>query len=116
AWTVASASVEEIDQINILQASLLAMRRALEAVQVEPREGLVDGLHCPPSRWPPPAVGEGDARGPGISAASILAKVARDAIMCDLHAQRPEYGFERHKGYYTPEHLAALQRHGPCEF
>jgi ribonuclease HII len=116
AWTVASASVEEIDQINILQASLLAMRRALEAVQAEPREVLVDGLYCPPSRWPARAVVQGDATVPAISAASILAKVARDAIMCELHAQRPEYGFERHKGYCTPEHLAALQRHGPCEF
>jgi ribonuclease HII len=114
-WAVASASVEEIDQINILQASLLAMRRALEAMQTEPAKVLVDGLYCPPCRWPSQAVVQGDATVPAISAASILAKVARDAAMCELHVQRPEYGFERHKGYYTPEHLAALQRHGPCE-
>jgi ribonuclease HII len=116
AWSVASASVEEIDQINILQATLLAMRRALEALQAEPGEVLVDGLYCPPSRWPSRAVVQGDVTVPAISAASILAKVARDAAMCDLHTQRPEYGFERHKGYHTPEHLAALHRHGPCLF
>lgn len=116
AWAVASASVEEIDQINILQASLLAMRRALEALDVEPVQVLVDGLHCPPARWPSKAVVQGDATVPAISAASIIAKVVRDAAMCELHAQRPEYGFDRHKGYHTPEHLAALQRHGPCEF
>jgi ribonuclease HII len=116
AWAVASASVEEIDHINILQASLLAMRRALEALDVEPAQVLVDGLYCPPSRWPSKAVVQGDATVPAISAASILAKVTRDAAMCDLHVQRPEYGFDRHKGYHTPEHLAALQRHGPCAF
>ena len=116
AWAVASASVEEIDHINILQASLLAMRRALEALDAEPAQVLVDGLYCPPSRWPSKAVVQGDATVPAISAASILAKVARDADMCDLHVQRPEYGFDRHKGYHTPEHLAALQRHGPCAF
>jgi ribonuclease HII len=116
AWAVASASVEEIDHINILQASLLAMRRALEALDVEPAQVLVDGLYCPPSRWPSKAVVQGDATVPAISAASILAKVSRDAAMCDLHVQRPEYGFDRHKGYHTPEHLAALQRHGPCAF
>ena len=116
AWAVASASVEEIDHINILHASLLAMRRALEALDVEPAQVLVDGLYCPPSRWPSKAVVQGDATVPAISAASILAKVTRDAAMCDLHVQRPEYGFDRHKGYHTPEHLAALQRHGPCAF
>ena len=116
AWVVTSASVEEIDRINILQASLLAMRRALDALQVEPAQVLVDGLYCPPSRWPAKAVVQGDATVPSISAASILAKVHRDAAMHDLHAQRPEYGFDRHKGYHTRDHLAALQQHGPCEF
>jgi ribonuclease HII len=116
AFAVARASVEEIDAINILQASLLAMRRALESVQVEPAQVLVDGLHCPHSRWPAQAVVQGDATVPAISAASILAKVARDAEMCALHTQRPEYGFARHKGYHTPEHVHALQRHGPCQF
>jgi ribonuclease HII len=116
AWSIASASVEEIDRINILQASLLAMQRALEALQAEPAQVLVDGLYCPVTRWPSRAVVQGDATVPSISAASIIAKVARDAAMCELHVQRPEYGFAHHKGYYTPEHLAALQRHGPCEF
>lgn len=116
AWCVARASVEEIDQINILQASLLAMRRALDGLRTDPEQVLVDGLYCPPARWPSKAVVQGDATVPAISAASILAKVARDAEMCGLDAQRPEYGFARHKGYHTPEHLLALQRHGPCEF
>jgi ribonuclease HII len=116
AWSVGSASVEEIDRINILQASLLAMQRALDTLHAEPNQVLVDGLYCPRSRWPSKAVVQGDATVPAISAASILAKVIRDAAMCELHAERPEYGFDRHKGYYTPEHIAALQRHGPCEF
>jgi ribonuclease HII len=92
------------------------MRRALDALKIDPREVLVDGLHCPECRWPARAIVQGDASVPAISAASILAKVARDAAMVALHAQRPEYGFDRHKGYYTPEHLEALRRHGPCEF
>jgi len=116
AWAVASATVEEIDNLNILQASLLAMRRALEQLSTQPEEVLVDGLHCPPSRWPTRAVVKGDAKVKAISAASILAKCARDAAMLDLHARRPEYGFDRHKGYGTREHLDALRRHGVSEF
>jgi ribonuclease HII len=116
AWNVASATVEEIDRLNILQAALLAMRRALDRLEVEPEEVLVDGLYCPPSRWPARAVVKGDATVKPISAASILAKCARDAAMCELHARRPEYGFERHKGYATPEHLEALRRYGVSEF
>jgi ribonuclease HII len=116
AWAVASATVEEIDAINILQAALLAMRRALDQLSMEPREVLVDGLHCPPSRWPVRAVVKGDAKVKAISAASILAKCARDAAMLELHVQRPEYGFDRHKGYPTPEHLEALRRHGVSPF
>ncbi len=116
AWAVSSATVEEIDTINILQAALLAMRRALDQLSLEPREVLVDGLHCPASRWPVRAVVKGDAKVKAISAASILAKCARDAAMLELHAQRPEYGFDKHKGYPTPEHLEALQRFGVSPF
>ena len=116
AWAVGSASVEEIDTINILQAALLAMRRALDQLSLAPEEVVVDGLHCPPSPWPVRAVVKGDAKVKAISAASILAKVTRDAAMLELHAQRPEYGFDRHKGYATPEHLEALRRHGVSPF
>jgi ribonuclease HII len=115
AWAVASATVEEIDAINILQAALLAMRRALDQLNMDPQEVLVDGLHCPQSRWPVRAIVKGDAKVKAISAASILAKCARDAAMLELHAQRPEYGFDRHKGYPTPEHLEALRRDGVSE-
>ena len=115
-WCVASASVEEIDRLNILQASLLAMRRSLEALRIVPAEVLVDGLHCPDCNWPSRAIVKGDAKIPAISAASILAKCTRDAAMVELHALRPEYGFDRHKGYPTPEHLEALRRFGACTF
>ncbi|HKU69813.1 MAG TPA: ribonuclease HII [Burkholderiales bacterium] len=114
AWAVASASVEEIDSINILQASLLAMRRAVEALDSLPTEVLVDGLHCPPLKVPARAVVKGDLKIKAIGAASILAKVARDAAMLELHQVHPQYGFDRHKGYSTPEHLAALRAHGAC--
>jgi ribonuclease HII len=114
AWGVASASVEEIDALNILQASLLAMRRAVEALAVLPTEVLVDGLHCPRLAVPVRAVVRGDATQAGIAAASILAKVARDAEMQALHRIHPVYGFDRHKGYPTEAHLAALRAHGAC--
>lgn len=113
AWAIAQASVEEIDRINILQASLLAMSRALEQLQIEPAEVQVDGLHCPPTRWPSRAIVQGDATVAAISAASILAKCHRDAVMVALHAEHPQYGFDRHKGYSTPAHLQALREHGP---
>ncbi len=112
AWAVASASVEEIDMHNILRASLLAMRRAVEQLAVEPHQVLVDGLHCPQVRFPVRAVVRGDDKIAAISAASILAKTARDAVMLELHARYPEYGFDRHKGYPTADHLAALLRCG----
>lgn len=112
AWAVASASVEEIDELNILRASLLAMRRAVEALGVEPRLVLVDGLHCPELRWPVRAVVRGDATEKAISAASILAKVARDALMLSLHRHYPQYRFDLHKGYPTAAHLLALKEHG----
>ena len=114
AWAVASASVEEIDSINILRASLLAMRRAVEQLSVEPHEVLVDGLYCPEVRFPSRAIVDGDALVAEISAASILAKTARDALMVQLHELYPDYGFASHKGYSTPQHLEALQRFGVC--
>lgn len=114
AWSVASASVEEIDALNILQASLLAMRRAVEGLAVAPACVEVDGPHCPRLQVPARGIVGGDATHAGISAASILAKVARDAEMLDLHRIHPRYGFDRHKGYPTTAHLAALQAHGVC--
>ena len=115
AWAIASASVEEIDAFNILQASLLAMRRAVAALPVVPELALIDGLHCPPLAIATRAIVDGDARVKAISAASILAKTARDAEMVRLAERYPQYGFERHKGYPTPEHLELLRRFGPCE-
>ena len=115
AWAVASASVEEIDRLNILRASLLAMRRAVEALGCAPGSVLVDGLHVPFVDAPCEAIVKGDARVPAISAASILAKVARDAEMTAMAPRYPGYGFDLHKGYGTPEHLAALRARGPCE-
>lgn len=112
AWAIASATVEEIDRLNILRASLLAMRRAVEQLSLVPDQVLVDGLHCPELRWPTRAVVRGDSTVAAISAASILAKTTRDAAMLDLHARFPEYGFDRHKGYPTPDHLQALRRFG----
>lgn len=113
AWSIASASVEEIDRLNILQATMLAMRRAVEALSPAPQEVLVDGNRCPSLDVPARAIVKGDATIAAISAASILAKTARDAEMLVLHATCAAYGFDRHKGYPTAEHLEALQRHGP---
>jgi ribonuclease HII len=112
AWAIATASVDEIDRLNILQASLLAMRRAVEALVFPPRQVLVDGLHCPLVACPATAVIKGDSKVLAIAAASILAKTARDAEMRALDAQYPEYAFARHKGYPTAEHLARLAHHG----
>ena len=114
-WSIASASVEEIDRLNILQATLLAMRRAVEGLSLTPAMALIDGLHCPPLAMPSRAIVRGDTTEPAISAASILAKTARDAEMQVLHARFPDYGFDRHKGYLTAAHLAALRRHGICD-
>jgi ribonuclease HII len=112
AWSVASASVEEIDALNILQATLLAMRRAVETLTLIPTEVLVDGLYCPAISPPARAIVRGDSTVAEISAASILAKTARDAAMLELHALYPDYGFDRHKGYPTAAHLEALRIHG----
>jgi ribonuclease HII len=115
AWAIASASVAEIDAINILQASLLAMRRAVEQLSIAPSEVLVDGNQCPILEYPVRAIVKGDSKIPAISAASILAKTARDAEMLRLHQLYPHYGLDRHKGYPTAVHLAALERHGVSE-
>jgi ribonuclease HII len=115
AWAVAHASVEEIDRINILRASLLAMRRAVEILRIQPQEALIDGQMCPDLPCPARAIIDGDATHKPISAASILAKTARDAEMCALHDRFPQYGFDQHKGYATAEHLEAVGRLGPCE-
>ena len=115
AWAVASASVEEIDRLNILQATLLAMRRAVEALAVAPQAAWIDGNHCPRLGCAARAVVGGDRSVPQISAASILAKTARDAEMLRLHERFPRYGLDQHKGYATPGHLARLAQYGACE-
>jgi len=114
AWAVASATVEEIDQLNILRATLLAMRRAVEQLEMVPDEAWIDGEHCPQLACKARAVIGGDRSVPQISAASILAKTARDAEMLRLHGEYPNYRLDRHKGYPTPEHLALFERHGAC--
>lgn len=112
AWAVAFAEVEEIDRLNILQATLLAMKRAVEGLRVQPQQVLVDGLYCPQTGISSEAIVKGDSKIAAISAASILAKTARDELMQKLHRQYPQYGFDGHKGYPTAAHLAALREHG----
>jgi ribonuclease HII len=114
AFCIAEASVEEIDRLNILQATLLAMKRAVEGLRLPPNKVLVDGNRLPHLRVRAEAIVGGDAIVPSISAASILAKVTRDAMCVAHEEQYPEYGFAEHKGYSTPAHLAALVAHGPC--
>jgi len=114
AWAVAEADVAEIDDLNILQATLVAMRRAVLALGMAPGEVLVDGNRCPALPCPARAIVGGDRDVAAISAASILAKTVRDLQLIDLDRVYPVYGFARNKGYGTPEHLAALLRHGPC--
>jgi len=114
AYCIASASVEEIDTLNILHATMLAMRRAVEGLGVAPTLALIDGNRCPTLAMRSEAIVGGDARVPAISAASILAKVTRDRLLVDLHQEFPLYGFDVHAGYGTPQHLAALLAHGPC--
>lgn len=111
---VASASVEEIDRLNILQASLLAMARAVRGLRTQPDEMLVDGLYLPAVDVPGRAIVQGDRLIAAISAASILAKTARDTELLVQHEQYPEYGFAQHKGYGTASHLQALRKFGPC--
>ncbi len=112
--SISHASVEEIEQLNILQATLLAMRRAVEGLRLPPKLVLVDGNRLPQLAIRAEAVVKGDALVPAISAASILAKVHRDRWCAEYDRQFPQYGFARHKGYGTAEHLAALREHGAC--
>jgi ribonuclease HII len=112
AWAVASATVEEIDRLNILQATLLAMRRAVDALEPAPALARVDGNRAPRLRCAVETLVRGDALEPAISAASILAKTARDAALLELHAAWPMYGFDQHKGYPTSLHLERLREHG----
>jgi ribonuclease HII len=114
AWCVARASVQEIDQLNILQATLLAMQRAVQGLNIAPELAWVDGNQAPRLACRVQTVVKGDALVPAISAASILAKTARDAELLRLHAQHPEYGFNLHKGYGTALHMARLKEFGPC--
>jgi ribonuclease HII len=113
-FCIAQASVEEIDALNILQATMLAMRRAVEGLRLRPHKVLVDGNRIPTLRIAAEAIVKGDAKVKAISAASILAKVHRDRLCLLLHEQHPQYGFDGHKGYPTPVHLAALRAHGAC--
>ncbi|MBR7068996.1 MAG: ribonuclease HII [Oxalobacter sp.] len=113
AWAVACCTIKEIDQLNILWASMLAMKRAIESLSVRPTFALIDGNRIPKGLpIPAEAVVKGDDKVPEISAASILAKTTRDAVMMELHARYPEYGFDRHKGYPTAYHLQQLEKYG----
>ena len=114
AWAVAQASEAEIDRLNILQASLLAMKRAVYALSTVPTLALVDGNKCPVMRIQSIAIVDGDDKIESISAASILAKTARDAALVKLHKKYPQYGFDQHKGYGTALHLERLREHGAC--
>ncbi len=111
-WSIAAASVEEIDGLNILQATLLAMQRAVRGLTILPEQVLVDGNQLPVLTVPAQAIIKGDSKVQAISAASILAKVERDKLMCDYHAQYPEFSFHRHKGYGTQQHLAEIHQYG----
>jgi ribonuclease HII len=113
--SIAMASVEEIDRLNILQATMLAMQRAVNGLRLTPNKVLVDGNRLPSLNVLAEAIVSGDALVPAISAASILAKVTRDRMLQELHLQHPDYGFDRHKGYGTAQHLKALEAFGPLD-
>lgn len=113
-WCIASASVDEIDTLNILRATLLAMQRAVDGLAHVPQVAMIDGNQAPKLHCTVQTVIKGDALVPAISAASILAKTARDADLLRLHEQYPQYGFDQHKGYGTALHLDRLREHGPC--
>ena len=114
AWTVVEIEVAEIDRINILQATLLGMKKAVEQLLPPPSLALIDGNRAPALKCAVRTIVGGDSLEPAISAASILAKVTRDRLMKKLHIVYPDYGFDRHKGYPTADHLARLTRYGPC--
>lgn len=114
AWGVGTADIDEIDQVNILQATLLAMQRAVTALKVAPQHVLIDGNVCPPLEYNATAIVRGDKKVAQISAASVLAKVVRDHTMRELDQRYPAYGFAKHKGYATRAHLDALSAYGPC--
>ncbi|MDD2443257.1 MAG: ribonuclease HII [Desulfotomaculaceae bacterium] len=113
-WCIEKASLEEIKRLNVLQATLLAMKRAVFGLSIKPNRVLVDGNHAPKMDIPVIAIIKGDDKIPAISASSILAKVARDQAMVEYHRLYPEYNFDVHKGYFTKEHLDALRKYGPC--
>ncbi|MBR4157954.1 MAG: ribonuclease HII [Oscillospiraceae bacterium] len=113
-WGIAFADHKEIDELNILQATFLAMKRAVEMLGVEPELGLIDGNRCPEVGFPVKAVVGGDAKCACIAAASVLAKVSRDRFMLEMDGKYPGYGFAQHKGYPTAAHYAALRELGPC--
>ncbi len=114
AWCIASATVEEIDQLNILQATMLAMQRAVQGLEVVPDLAWIDGNRAPVLSCAVKTIVKGDALVPAISAASILAKTARDETLLTLHALYPQYAFDQHKGYGTALHMQRLREHGPC--
>jgi len=116
AWCIAHAGVQEIDSLNILRATLLAMQRAVQGLAVAPQLALVDGNQPPRLQCAVRTIVKGDAKIPAISAASILAKTARDADLMRLHALYPQYAFDKHKGYGTAQHLSLLREHGQCGF
>ena len=113
-WHVVLVEVEEIDRVNILQATYMGMKRAVTGLSQQPEAVLIDGLPVPDFPLPQEALVKGDARSFSIAAASVIAKVTRDRYMHEAAQRHPEYGFERHKGYGTREHLEALRKHGPC--
>lgn len=112
AWSIAQCSAAEIDALNILQATMLAMRRAIEGLSLVPTLALIDGNRCPVTTVRTEAIIKGDDKVMAISAASILAKTARDALLTDMHTRYPQYGFDQHKGYPTALHLARLREYG----
>lgn len=112
AWSIAQCSAAEIDELNILQATMLAMRRAIEGLSMTPTLALIDGNRCPVTAIRAEAIIKGDDKVLEISAASILAKTARDALLLEMHTRYPQYGFDQHKGYPTTLHLERLKQHG----
>lgn len=113
-WSIKIASLEEVESLNVLNATLLGMKRAVEGLDIRPSKVFVDGNRLPNLDIPAEAIVKGDDLIPAISAASIIAKVERDKVIKELHQKYPQYGFDKHKGYLTKAHMAALQEYGPC--